>query len=216
MWEGISARKDNLPELKTRDESRKRDERTRERRLKRDALIINPLSHMQPPSSSFVWEQGLSFADPVLWVCEPFPTHLSRQSQTENLTQSLGLAIPLLWAGKAVGICVCSQVTAQMESSIRSSFIKEFLPPNSIPEPCCLSPGSRYFLRLRDGVVWYGVDGWSSRSYLMYGVFVLSLLLFLVLLCSSHQSEKLLFNIPRMSGFWSVRAARILLILPRC
>ena len=66
MWEGISARKDNLPELKTRDESRKRDERTRERRLKRDALIINPLSHMQPPSSSFVWEQGLSFADPVL------------------------------------------------------------------------------------------------------------------------------------------------------
>ena len=42
------------------------NERMRERRLKRDALIINPLSHMQPLSSSVVWEQELSFADPVL------------------------------------------------------------------------------------------------------------------------------------------------------
>lgn len=70
----------------------------------------------------------------------------------------MGSAIPLLWAGKVVGTCVCSQVTAQMETSIWSNFIKELLP--APPNPRAMLPKSWVSLLPRverwGGMVWSG------------------------------------------------------------
>ena len=174
MWGGISARKDNLPELKTRDESRKREWTDEREEIKERCT-----NHQPPlPHAASIQFRGLGAG---AFLCRPsalslWPLPYPPFSPISNwkLDSVMGSAIPLLWAGKVVGTCVCSQVTAQMESSIWSNFIKELLPAPPIPEPCCLSPGSRYSLGLRDGLVCYGVEGWSSRSYLMYGFFVLS------------------------------------------
>lgn len=161
---------------------------------------------MHPQSNSFILEQGLSFSDPLLCICDCFPALLLPRSETENLTR--GFSHSLLRAGKLVGTCICSQVMAQMASSIGSSFIKES-PPTAMLLMSWVSLPPMV-------VKWSG--GLSSRSYLFY-IFLCSLsfsFFFSFLSAPLISRKNFYFNIPRTSGSWSVGASGILLTLPRC
>jgi len=158
MWEGISARKDNLPELKTRDESRKREWTDEREEIKERCT-----NHQPPlPHAASIQFLGLGAG---AFLCRPsalslWPLPYPPFSPISNwkLDSVMGSAIPLLWAGKVVGTCVCSQVTAQMETSIWSNFIKELLP--APPNPRAMLPKSWVSLLPRverwGGMVWSG------------------------------------------------------------
>lgn len=164
----------------------------RERRLQRDALIISPLSHMQPPSSPLVWEQGLSFADPVLWVCDPsLPTPFANLKLKTWLNHGVSHRSAV---GRESSGNLCLQPGhSSRESSIWSNFIKNLSPP---PHPRAMLPKSWVSLLPRvqrwGGVVWVKVKQ-QIFTWCM-GFFVLTLLFLLPLSAHSHQSEKLLLT----------------------
>lgn len=135
----------------------------RERRLKRDSgkwtarcPDHQPLSHMQLPSSSLVWEQGLSFADPVLWDCDPFPAHLLPNLRLKTWLIT-GVSHPSAVGREGSGnLCLQPGHGSNGKQHVVQFHKRTSSSPHPPSKPFFPSPGSRYPPGLWNGVVWCG------------------------------------------------------------
>lgn len=167
---------------------------------------------MQPQSSSLVLEQGLSFSDLVLWVCDGFPAHLLPNLRLKAWLTGVSHPSAAGWDGSGN---LCLQPGHSSNGKQRMiQFHKRTSPgrPHVAQVLGLLTPHSCE-------IGSYSVKGLSSRSYLLYGFLCsFSLLLYFspssLLLSSVGKTSTLTFLervAPGLSG-----ASGILLTLPRC